>query len=48
MTKLCDLPASEARHLIGTKELSPVELLQSCVDRIEAVNPTVNAMVATC
>ena len=48
MTKPCDLPAGEARRLIGTKELSPVELLQSCVDRIEAVNPTVNAMVATC
>ena len=48
MTHSCDLPAVEARHLIGTKELSPVELLESCIDRIEAVNPTVNAIVATC
>ena len=48
MTNPCDLPAVEARRLIGTKELSPVELLESCIDRIEAVNPTVNAIVATC
>lgn len=44
----CDLPATVARRLIGTKELSPVELLESCIARIESVNPTVNAMVATC
>lgn len=48
MTNPCDLSAVEARHLIGTKEMSPVELLESCIDRIEAVNPTVNAIVATC
>lgn len=48
MTMPCDLPAIEARRLIGTRELSPVELLESCIARIEAVNPTVNAIVATC
>lgn len=48
MTTPCDLSAVEARRLIGTRELSPVELLDSCIDRIEAVNPTVNAMVTTC
>ena len=48
MTTPCDLSAVDARRLIGTKELSPVELLDSCIDRIEAVNPTVNAVVATC
>lgn len=42
----CDLSAIEARRLIGLKQLSPVELLNSCVARIEAVNPAVNAMVA--
>lgn len=47
MTKPCDLSAVEARRLIGTRELSPVELLESCIERIEAVNPTVNAIVAT-
>ena len=48
MTSPCDLSALEARRLIGTRELSPVELLESCIHRIEAVNPTVNAIVATC
>jgi Asp-tRNA(Asn)/Glu-tRNA(Gln) amidotransferase A subunit family amidase len=46
MTEPCDLSALEARRLIGTKRLSPSELLASCVARIEAVNPAVNAMVA--
>lgn len=42
----CDLTATEARRLIGRKALSPVELLESCLSRIEAVNPAVNAVVA--
>lgn len=42
----CDLDAVEARRLIGRKALSPVELLESCIARIEAVDPAVNAMVA--
>ncbi|MCC7369303.1 MAG: amidase [Chloroflexi bacterium] len=44
---LCDLSAVEARRRIGTKELSPVELLEACIARIEAVNPAVNAVTAT-
>lgn len=48
MTEPCDLTATEARHLIGDKQLSPVELLDSCIARIEAVNPTVNAICGTC
>jgi Asp-tRNA(Asn)/Glu-tRNA(Gln) amidotransferase A subunit family amidase len=42
----CHLSAVEARRLIGLKRLSPVELMQSCLDRIEAVNPAVNAIIA--
>ena len=45
-TEPCDLSAVEARRLIGRKALSPVELLESCLARIEAVNPAVNAVVA--
>jgi aspartyl-tRNA(Asn)/glutamyl-tRNA(Gln) amidotransferase subunit A len=45
-TEPCDLSAVEARRLIGRKGLSPVELLESCLRRIEAVNPAVNAFVA--
>ena len=46
MTEPCDLSAVEARRLIGRKALSPVELLESCLKRTEAVNPAVNAFVA--
>src|SRR6185312_15215138 len=42
----CDLSAIDARRLIGQKKLAPTELLASCIARIEAVDPAVNAMVA--
>jgi Asp-tRNA(Asn)/Glu-tRNA(Gln) amidotransferase A subunit family amidase len=48
MTELCDLTAVELRRRIGAGEISPVELLESCIARIEAVHPALNAMVATC
>ena len=48
MSELCDLTAVELRRLIGSKAISPVELLESCIARIEAVNPALNAVVATC
>ena len=46
MTQPCDLDATEARRLIGAKALSPVELLDSCLARIEATNGALNAVVA--
>ncbi|HUZ65889.1 MAG TPA: amidase family protein [Acetobacteraceae bacterium] len=46
MSEPCDLPALEARRLIGRKALSPVELTESCIARTEAIDPAVNAMVA--
>ncbi|MGI9408623.1 MAG: amidase [Hyphomicrobiaceae bacterium] len=46
MTEPCELSAVEARRLIGNKALSPVELLESCLRRIEATNPTLNSIVA--
>ena len=45
-----DLPrlsAIELRRLIGARALSPVELLDACIARIEALNPRVNALCAT-
>ena len=45
MTEPCDLSAVEARRLIGSRRLSPVELLDSCLARAEAVNPALNALV---
>ena len=44
MTEPCDLTALDARFLIGAKKLSPSELLESCIARIEAIDPAVNAI----
>ncbi len=41
---LCFLPASEALARFRRRELSPVELLQATIDRIEALDPVVNAL----
>jgi amidase len=45
---LLALPAVELRRRIGSKEISPVELLEACIARIEEINPAVNAITATC
>ncbi len=47
MREACDLTALEARKLIGEKRLGAGELLESCIRRIERLNPAVNAIVAT-
>ena len=44
---LVETTAVELRRLIGTGELSPVELLRACIARIEALDPAVNAICAT-
>lgn len=46
--ELVALSAVELRRLIGERQVSPVELLEACIARIEAVNPFVNAVTATC
>ena len=45
MTDLCDLTASKLRRMIGRKDISPIELIESCIDRIESVDGQLNAMV---
>ncbi len=45
MTGPCDLSAVEARRLIGRRALSPVELMESCLARIAAIDPALNAIV---
>ncbi len=45
---LLSLSAVELRRRIGSKEISPVELLEACLERIEAINPAVNAVTGTC
>ncbi|WP_395701369.1 amidase [Aquabacterium sp.] len=44
---LTGLAATELRRLIGARQLSPVELMQAAIARIEALNPAVNAIAAT-
>ncbi len=46
--KLLAESAVELRRRIGSKEISPVELLEACIERIERINPAVNAVTATC
>src|SRR5512132_2089664 len=45
---LLSVSAVELRRRIGTKEISPVELLDACIERIERLNPAVNAVIAVC
>lgn len=42
--ELCYLPAADALALFGRRELSPVELMQSVIDRAESTEPVVNAL----
>jgi amidase len=42
--ELCYLSATEALRLFRSRDLSPVELMESVVARAEAVEPTVNAL----
>lgn len=48
MTRATDLPsvpAGELRRLVAEREVSPVEVIQACLDRVERFNPAVNAVV---
>ena len=42
---LCFIPASELIRLYRTRKTSPLEVMQAVLDRIDAVNPAVNAYV---
>ena len=46
MSEPCDLSARAVLSGFASKELSPVEVVRSCIDRINALNPVVNAVVA--
>lgn len=46
-TELCFMPATELSRLIHAKELSPVELTEAVLDRIDKINPKINAFITT-
>ena len=48
MDALVEHSAVALQNMIRNGEISPVELLEACIARIEAVNPFVNAVTATC
>ncbi len=46
-TSLPHYSAIELRRMIGARQISPVELMDACIARIETLNPAVNAICAT-
>ncbi|GLF97752.1 amidase [Streptomyces yaizuensis] len=48
MDELTYLSAARLAQLIRSREISPVEAVQSALDRIDRVNPAVNAFVTLC
>jgi len=45
MEDLADRPASELARLVRSREISPVEVIEDCLARVERYNPAVNAIV---
>jgi aspartyl-tRNA(Asn)/glutamyl-tRNA(Gln) amidotransferase subunit A len=43
--RLTELTLSEASELVRSKKISPVELTQACLSRIEQINPKLNAFI---
>ena len=43
--ELCHLTIAEAGRLIGSKELSPVELVEAFLSRIDAIDPQIEAFI---
>ena len=42
---IADLSASELRRLVGRRELSPVEIVEASLARVERYNGALNAVV---
>jgi aspartyl-tRNA(Asn)/glutamyl-tRNA(Gln) amidotransferase subunit A len=42
---MIDLSISEAAELLRQKKISPVDLVTACLDRIESLNPVLNAFI---
>ena len=45
MSDLSELPAADLRRLIVTRAVSAVQVVEACLERVEALNPTLNAVV---
>lgn len=40
-----DLPATELRRLVAAREVSPLEVVEACLARVQRYNPVINAVV---
>ncbi len=45
MDDLADRSATELARLVASREVSPVEVVEACLERVERYNPAVNAVV---
>jgi aspartyl-tRNA(Asn)/glutamyl-tRNA(Gln) amidotransferase subunit A len=45
LQQLADRPLHEASEMVKTRAVSPVELTRACLERIEQLNPTINAFI---
>ena len=45
MDNLADRPAGELARLVAKREVSPVEVVEACLARVERYNPLINAVV---
>ena len=45
MTHLTEFPATAIRRQIGAREVTVVEYVRACLDRVAQINPTLNAIV---
>ena len=48
MDELSFLPATEQARLVREGEVSPVELVETCLERIERLDPELGAFVTVC
>ena len=45
MDSLCEMTATDLRRLIGRKDISPVEIVEASIERIETTDPSLNAVI---
>ena len=45
MDSLCEMTATDLRRMIGRKDISPVEIVEASIERIETTDPSLNAVV---
>ncbi len=47
LEELTFLDATAQAELVRRKEIKPIELVEACIERIETLNPTLNAVITS-